>query len=105
MGMTQEQVTKFYESKYWRRLRREVLTVDKHECQMCRSKGYYTKANVCHHVNYLKFHPELALETHYKDDEGNIKRNLVSLCHNCHELTHQSLVKEKEEPLTIERWD
>jgi len=97
-------VSKFYESKYWRRLRKEVLIADKYECQYCKVKGFYTKANTVHHVNYLKLHPELALEKFYKNDDGVVKRNLISLCHNCHEAIHKWVQKEKEEPLTIERW-
>ena len=96
--------TKLYESKEWRRLRKLVLAEDKSECQVCKAKGKYTKANTVHHVNYLKLHPELALEKYYKDDDGVTKRNLISLCHNCHEHIHEWIVKEKEEPLTIERW-
>jgi 5-methylcytosine-specific restriction protein A len=101
---TQDFATKMYESKEWRRLRKEVLKADRYECQVCKGKGYYTKATVVHHINYLKVHPELALETHYKDDDRVVKRNLISLCHLCHEHIHEWLVKEKEEPLTIERW-
>jgi len=100
-----EFVTKFYESKEWRRLRKLVLTEDKGECQACKAKGKYTKANTVHHVNYLKLHPELALETHYKDDDGVVKRNLISLCHDHHEEIHKWVQKEKAEPLTVERWD
>ena len=96
--------TKLYESKEWRRLRKLVLAEDKGECQYCKAKGKYTKANTVHHVNYLKLHPELALEKYYKDDDGVTKRNLISLCHNCHEHIHEWVQKEKEEPLTIERW-
>ena len=95
---------KLYESKEWRRLRKLVLADDKYECQHCKAKGKYTKANTVHHVNYLKLHPELALEKYYKDDDGVVKRNLVSLCHLCHEHIHEWIVKEKEKPLTIERW-
>lgn len=99
-----DSISKFYEDKLWRRLRREVLRADKYECCICKTKGKYTKATVVHHVNYLKLHPELALEAYYKDDDGNIKRNLISLCHADHEHIHEWLVKEKEELLTKERW-
>ena len=84
--------------------RQVVLIADKYECLHCKAKGYYTRATVCHHVNYLKLHPELALEMYYKDDDGNVKRNLISLCHMHHELIHQWVQKEKVEPLTKERW-
>lgn len=102
--MTNDETKLFYESRFWRKLRKEVLIEDKYECLHCKQNGKYTRAVVCHHINYLKLHPELALETHYKDDDGNVKRNLISLCHNCHEHIHEWLVKEKEEPLTLERW-
>lgn len=96
--------TKLYESKEWRRLRKLVLAEDKGECQVCKSNGKYTKANTVHHVNYLLLHPELALETHYKDDDGVVKRNLISLCHDHHEEIHQWVRKELPIPLTEERW-
>ena len=96
--------TKLYESKQWRRLRVEILIADKYECLHCKAKGIYTKANTVHHVNYLKLHPELALEKYYENDDGAVKRNLISLCHDCHEKIHQWVQKEKVEPLTIERW-
>ena len=95
---------RFYENKLWRRLRKEVLRGDKYECLHCKAKGYYTRANTVHHVNYLKLHPELALEKFYKDDDGVVKRNLISLCHIHHEEIHQWVRKELPIPLTIERW-
>ena len=95
---------KLYESREWRRLRKIVLIADKYECLHCKAKGYYTRANTCHHVNYLKLHPELALEKFYKDDDGVTKRNLISICKNCHELIHQWVRKEAPEQLNQERW-
>ena len=103
--VTQTYAKKLYESKEWRKLRRVVLADDKYECQHCKRMGVYTKSTVVHHVNYLKMHPELALEKYYKDDDGNVKRNLISVCFLCHERIHQWVQKEKEEPLTKERWD
>lgn len=103
-GLIKINISQFYESKYWRRLRKIILADDKCECKHCKDKGIYTKANTVHHVNYLKLHPELALEKYYKSDDGVVKRNLISLCHNCHEAIHKWVQREKEEPLTIERW-
>ena len=71
---------------------------------MCKVKGYYTKANTVHHINYIRKHPELALEKYYKDDDGNVKRNLISVCFLCHEHIHEWIVKEKPIPLTEEKW-
>ena len=102
--MTNDETKLFYESRIWRRLRKEVLMADKYECLHCKAKGKYTKANTVHHCNYLKLHPELALEKFYKDDDGVVKRNLVSLCHDHHEEIHQWVRKEMPEPLTVERW-
>ena len=102
--VTQTYAKKLYESKEWRKLRRVVLADDKYECQHCKRMGVYTKSTVVHHVNYLKLHPELALETHYKNDDGVVKRNLISLCHSHHEEIHQWVRKEMPEPLTEEKW-
>jgi 5-methylcytosine-specific restriction protein A len=100
----QDFAKQLYESKAWRKLRKEILISDKYECQVCKAKGFYIKANTVHHINYIKLHPELALDKFYKDDDGNVKRNLISLCHLCHEHIHEWLQKEKEEPLTVEQW-
>lgn len=102
----QDFAKKLYESKEWRRLRREVLRVDKYECVLCKNKGYYTKANHVHHMNYVRKHPELALETHYVDDEGNVKRNLISVCKGCHEtVCHPERLRwNVKEQLNKERW-
>lgn len=96
------QIHKFYVSSEWRRLRKEVLADDKNECVICKSKGKYTRANHVHHVNYVRKHPELALSETYVDGNGNVKRNLISVCHECHEtVCHpERLYKPKPEP-----WD
>ena len=94
----------FYDKPEWRKLRKEVLSADKYECQECKRKGKYKRATHVHHVNHLDKHPELALEKHYKDDNGSVKRNLISLCRDCHEEVHGYRLKDKPEPLTPERW-
>lgn len=99
-----EDIHKFYTWGRWKRLRRQVLQMDKYECQMCRARGRYTKATTVHHVNYVKNHPELALEIYY-EWQGVQRRNLLSLCHDCHEEVHGHRKKERAAPLTEERWD
>lgn len=95
----------FYLSKEWRHLRREVLKADKFECQLCKTKGIYTKATTVHHVNHLEKHPELGLEKYYKDDNGNKKRNLISVCKDCHEMIcHPERLRHTKKPLNDERW-
>ena len=99
----QEDIHRFYVWSKWLHVRNQVLQEDKHECQDCRAKGIYTKATTVHHNQYVKKHPEQALEIFYTF-KGKQYRNLVSLCHECHEVRHGYRKQEKKEPLTVERW-
>lgn len=101
--IAEDRLEEFYNSKYWRRLRKEVLEEYKHECQDCKAKGYYTEANHVHHIQYVRKHPRLALSKTYIF-QGKEYINLVPLCHDCHEARHGYRQKEKKEPLTVERW-
>lgn len=98
---------RFYESAAWHRVRNAVLLMDRYECQNCRNKHHqYRKATTVHHVNYFKNRPDLALEVWYTDTAtGERKRNLISLCHECHDEVHNWRRGEGTEPLTEERWD
>lgn len=98
-----EDIHKFYVWGKWKELRKKVLDMDKCECQICKSRGRYTKADTVHHVNYVKKHPALALEIWYTF-RGKKLRNLMSLCHNCHEEVHGYRQKEEKKPLTEEKW-
>jgi len=98
------QLHEFYRSSAWERLRAEVLAEYKYECQHCKARGYYTKANTVHHVRHVKRYPELALSKTYTDGQGYEQQNLVPLCHACHEQAHDHRQKEKPKPLTKERW-
>ena len=80
-----------------------MLGEDKHECQMCKARGAYTRADTVHHVRRLEEHPELALSKTYIDGAGIAQRQLISLCHNCHDRIHEHGNKPRE-PLTPERW-
>lgn len=92
---------KFYLSKEWKKKRIEVLKMDKYECQNCKKKGRLTKANTVHHLFYRKKYPAYELET-FVIHEGKYKRNLISLCHECHEEEHD--YRRKKKPITEERW-
>lgn len=94
----------FYVWGRWKQVRKEVLAMDHSECQRCKMRKRYTKATTVHHINYVKQHPELALEIWY-EWRGRRKRNLISLCHDCHEAVHGYRKPEQKEILTEERWD
>lgn len=102
---------KFYHSKYFKKVKKEVLNEQHYECQRCKEKGKLTivkptlkRSGVVHHEQYVRSHPELALSKHYYDRFGNKKRNLIVLCNECHEIVHDRYAKTDKEPLNIERW-
>ncbi|HHX60655.1 MAG TPA: HNH endonuclease [Epulopiscium sp.] len=93
----------FYSSPAWRKTRREVLEGYKSECQHCKAKGYYTRANTVHHVQYVRRHPRLALSKTYAF-KGIEYINLIPLCEECHKVTH-GRDRKRAKPLTVERWE
>ncbi len=97
----------FYDWPPWVKIRHQVLILDKFECQRCKEHGIYRRATVAHHRMFVKKYPELALEIWYTDTDGTRKRNIISLCNECHEVIHgrKGSVKTKKKPLTVERWD
>ena len=111
----EEQGFKFYKTNRWVKFRiKHVLPLDHNECQICKHVfKRYRKANTIHHVHHIDEYPELAFNVW--DEEGF--RNLISLCHACHELVHpekqlkfkiaaeEKLKLKKESQLTDERWD
>lgn len=102
--INEDRLHEFYVSKQWRKLRKEVLEEQKHECQDCKKKGFYTEGNHVHHEQYVRNHPRLALSKTYTF-KGEEKLNLIVLCHDCHEKRHgYRKPKVDEKPLTEERW-
>ena len=100
-----DNVDSFYHWKDWERLRAEGLRMDNHECQICKRKGRYRRADIVHHVKHLKDRPDLALSIW--DGE---ERQLVSVCRQCHEDLHpERTVRYRYgktvKPITEERWD
>lgn len=93
----------FYTSPEWEHLRREVLEEAKYECQWCKRRGLYTRADTVHHIQFVRRHPELALSRAYRFG-GKEYANLVPLCRACHELAHGGRGKPRPVPLTPERW-
>ncbi len=87
---------KFYNCKEWRSLSKETMIKNNNECQTCKSKGKYKKAENVHHIKEVKEHPELALEPD----------NLMCLCIPCHNEVHDRYDnKKKDKPfVNEERW-
>lgn len=82
----------FYVSTPWKHKRLEILYQQNNECQVCKAKGLYSKADTVHHIKYLRKHPELALTD----------INLMALCYNCHfEIHHKNKPKLQ---LNEEKW-
>lgn len=99
---------KFYNSARWIHCRKYVLEIDHHECQLCRTKYHrYRRAEVVHHVNHYKDRPDLGLSIWFTDARTHQKkRNLISLCAECHEEVHgRATPIRQDDALTEERWD
>ena len=98
-------IHKFYTWRAWRRVRAKALRLDHMECRRCREKKKtYVKATTVHHVNHVKERPDLALEVWYVF-RGVKKRNLVSLCDQCHLEVHGYRIPEEKTAGLDERWD
>ena len=69
----------FYNDRYWRNLTMEIIKNNHNECTLCKQRGKYTQAQMVHHIEPLKQSPELA----YNRD------NLMPLCNDCHDRVHK----------------
>jgi 5-methylcytosine-specific restriction enzyme A len=91
-------IEKFYNNRKWRNLSKKIKKRDNNECQMCKRKGKYARAQNVHHIKELKDYPELA----YEED------NLESLCISCHNEEHPEKLEKfkRQEPkfFNEERW-
>lgn len=95
-------IHKFYTWVKWEHKRKEILESDHYECQHCKAQGIYRRATTVHHMQYVRKHPECALEDFYVWN-GEKRRNLVSLCNACHEAAH-GYRRKTVRPITLERW-
>ena len=99
---------KFYTSWAWLQKRAKILEFDHGECTECRKRGRYTRAEIVHHVKHLEDFPEFALSDTYTGADGIERRQLVSVCRDCHEtVCHPERLRHTvpAEPVTHERWD
>ncbi len=94
-------VNQFYHSSDWTKVRAKVLELDHNECQICKAKGMYTRANIVHHVNHITDKPEWALDIFVP---GTNERNLISVCSTCHNELHPEKGLKEQSSLNKERW-
>ncbi len=94
---------KFYKCKEWLELKQAVLSESHYECIKCREKGKISRAEEVHHVQWVKRHPELALSRTYQY-KGKEYKNLLPLCHSCHDKEHERFGNEKRKQFNEERW-
>lgn len=99
----EEKLYKFYKSREWKDLKEKVLKEFNNECAWCRERGVIAQAQEVHHVQYVKKYPELALSEYYTY-KGERKRNLIPLCHDCHDKAHKRMKYQKKEQVNKERW-
>ena len=98
----------FYSWRIWRNhVRPEILKLDRYECQLCKARGKYARAEIVHHVKHLRDAPGLALSAY---DPNTGSRQLISVCKSCHEAEHPESLQafgsmQQQPPITPERWD
>ena len=98
----------FYVSAEWIAKTVEVRRLDRDECQICKERGRYSRADLVHHEKHVKKFPHLALDIYYIDEEGQRKRNLRCVCKDCHEyVCHPERLRRRKKTAfeTQERWD
>lgn len=98
---------RFYKTAEWQRLRQSVLAEYHGECAWCAaaSPSRVVPAEAVHHLHEVKRFPAWALQEFVTLPDGQRVRNLVPLCHDCHDRAHQRMeFRPKPAPLTEERW-
>lgn len=101
-----DSVYKFYKTPEWQALKSEVLKEQHNECQVCKRKGKYTKADTVHHCKFVRSFPQLALSKTYIDDKGIDRINLIAICKTCHNQVHPEKINKNRKPkfTNKERW-
>lgn len=99
----EDKLYKFYKSKKWKQKKEKILREFHNECAWCRKKGKISEAETVHHIQFVKKYPSLALSEFYTY-QGEQHRNLVPLCHDCHDMAHGRMKYQKREQFNEERW-
>lgn len=84
-------IIEFYKSTIWKRAREKALSQQNYECQRCKAKGLYNRADTVHHRIPVRVNPSLALT----------ESNLEAICKECHYEEHH---KEERTKLNEEKW-
>lgn len=105
----ERKMDKVYKLKPWRILRDEVLKESHNECYDCKQVGKITLGTEeepleVHHVNFVRIRPDLFLSKYFVDIDGTLKRNLIALCHKCHDKRHDRFKTSSNEFISDERW-
>ena len=101
--IAEDKLYRFYKSTEWKALRDKILKENHYECEWCRDRGQISKAETVHHVQYVKNHPDLAMSEFYWF-KGKRYRNLIALCHDCHDKAHERMRYRKKKCVNEERW-
>lgn len=99
----EDKLYKFYKCKEWLELKESVLTEAHNECAKCKERGRISLAVEVHHVQWVRKHPELALSRTYTY-KGVTYRNLIPLCHSCHDEEHERFGFVAKKQFNEERW-
>lgn len=81
--IARNKLEEFYLWKVWRKLSEDILREQK-ECQVCKAAKRYGPAEIAHHINTVRQHPELALSRYAPDGT----RNIIAVCQACHNVIH-----------------
>jgi 5-methylcytosine-specific restriction endonuclease McrA len=83
---------RFYNSKAWKNMSYQYR-LNNPCCEHCLKRGIIKQANVVDHVQEIRFHWDLRLDTN----------NLQSLCHSCHNTKTEKERKKREmKPLNVD---
>lgn len=100
-----DDIIKIYKTKEWRDVREEQLKADHYECQRCKHQGKYktvqgmvkyTPATLVHHDFRVRKYPQYCYSRFV-----NGKRNMYSLCEQCHEIEHSG----ERIPMNKDEWN
>lgn len=109
---------RFYKSKEWINLKRQVLRENHYECAECKRQGKLTRYDIdkcgrlklistVHHAKHVRQYPELAMSRTFSY-KGKIYNNLIPVCKACHNRLHPEKQRknkiDNDKFTNVERW-